>query len=215
MAVPLLMRTGILENNRNYINETAKQIINFNNYLFDKSTKLYKHGWFGSTGKKSKVYWGRANGWIIWAESDALLLLPESNPYFDKIKSIFIEHMTGLLNYQDNDGMWHQVLNDKTSFEETSCTAMFIIGLSRAIREHWMDKKYLPSVKRAWKALQKNISNTGVVKDICRGTGIGSSVEFYKTRKRFDNDPRGIGAVIVAGIEMQKLYNSINLKQNN
>jgi hypothetical protein len=32
-------------------------------------------------------------------------------------------------------------------------------------------------------------------------------VAFYENRERFENDPRGLGAVIQAGIEMEHLLN--------
>ncbi len=39
---------------------------------------------------------------------------------------------------QDDEGMWHQVLNDHESYPETSCTSMFIYAFSRGIRFGWL-----------------------------------------------------------------------------
>jgi len=205
MSVPLLVRAGILYNDKKYFDDAAKQIINFNKYLFDSETGLYKHGWFSRTNEKSKVFWGRANGWVVWATSEALLILPKGHPSYKKIEQIFQQHLEGIVNYQGQSGMWHQVLDDKNSFEETSCTAMFIIGLSRGIVNGWIDRKYNQIVFNAWNALKTKIDSSGVVRDISCGTGIGTTVEFYKTRERFDNDPRGLGAIITAAIEVDKL----------
>ncbi len=205
MSAPLLVRLGVLTNQEKYFNEAAKQIINFNKYLFDPNKKLYKHGWFSTTNKKSKIFWGRANGWIIWAELETLKYISANNPSYTKIKKILKEHLEGILQYQDESGLWHQILNDKSSFEETSCTAMCIAGLSFGIEDGLIDKKYSANVFNAWNGLQKNISGDGIVKDICCGTGIGMNAEFYKSRERFDNDPRGLGAVINAGIAVAGL----------
>jgi len=49
------------------------------------------------------------------------------------------------------------------------------------------------------------IDANGVVHGICRGTEIGFDEQFYLDRKTIDNDPRGLGAVITAGIEIAKL----------
>ena len=212
MAVPLLLRMGKLTGQEIYFDEAVKQIINFNKYLFDESKGLYKHGWFSITNKKSNVFWGRANGWVIWAESEALLYLPKENPNYTNIKNIFVKHLNGLLKYQDEDGMWHQVLDDKSSFEETSCTAMFTLGLCRAIEHGWIEEKFVSNVESAWNALQKRISKNGIVIDICGGTGIGNSVEFYRERKKYKNDPRGLGAVIAAAIEVKRLNDYITGK---
>jgi hypothetical protein len=43
------------------------------------------------------------------------------------------------------------------------------------------------------------------VKDICRGTEMSDDIGFYFKRERFDNDPRGLGAVITACVEMMNL----------
>lgn len=203
MSVPYLLRASKLYNTLDYLNDAARQIINFNKYLFDKEKNLYKHAWFDFANEKSVAFWGRANGWIIWATSDALMNIPGNHKDFNKIKKIFKEHISGLIKHQDQSGMWHQVLDRKDSFEETSCTAMFIIGLARGIKNGWVSKSYEKNLMLAWNALKKNISHDGVVKDITRGTGIGNDLDFYYKRERFDNDPRGLGAVITAAVEME------------
>ena len=53
--------------------------------------------------------------------------------------------------------------------------------------------------------MRKNILEDGTVKDICRGTAMGYDYEFYFNRNRFDNDPRGLGAVLTAAAEIMKL----------
>jgi unsaturated rhamnogalacturonyl hydrolase len=205
MSVPLLLRAAKIFNNQKHFDDAAKQIINFNKYLFDKEKKLYKHGWFTKTKEKSKIFWGRANGWIIWAESEALLHLPNSHPSYKQIEKIFSNHLSGILSCQDKSGMWHQILDDSTSFEETSCTAMFITGLARGITNGTLDKNLSDYVFKAWHSILPKISQEGIVKDICCGTGIGYDNNFYKSRDRLDNDPRGLGAVITAGIEVDRL----------
>lgn len=205
MSVPLLLDAAKLFNQEKYYDDVVKQIINFNKYLFDEDKELYKHGWFSKTKEKSKIFWGRANGWIIWAESEALLHLPRSHFTYKQIEKIFIHHLNGILNYQDKNGMWHQILDDPMSFEETSCTAMFIIGLARGIINGTLDTHLSDPVFKAWQSILSRISQEGIVKDICCGTGISNNDNFYKSRPRLDNDPRGLGAVITACIEVDRL----------
>lgn len=83
---------------------------------------------------------GRANGWIIWATTEALLNIPSDHKSYNQILSIYKNHIDAILNYQNENGMWNQILNDKNTFEETSSTAMFIVGLSRGIRNGWLEK---------------------------------------------------------------------------
>ncbi len=210
MSVPFLTRMAILKKDDRYFNLAAKQIINFHKYLYNQDKKLYSHGWFSSDDKQSGIYWGRANGWILWAESGFLSHLPRKNKYYNKVKKIFVNHIYSILKYQDKDGMWHQVLDDKRSFEETSCTAMFIEAISQGIMLGIINKKLSANVFKAWTALKTKINPDGDVKDISCGTGLGYNKKFYETRKRFDNDPRGLGAVICAAIEVTHLENYLS-----
>ena len=113
--------------------------------------------------------------------------------------------MEAIAGYQETSGMWHQVIDHPETFEETSCTAMFTLGLARGVRMGWLNKKYKAQALKGWAALQDKIGEDGTVIDICRGTGIGDDVEFYETRKRFDHDPRGLGAMLTVGCEVSML----------
>ncbi len=110
MSVPLLVRAGKLYKKNKYFDEAAKQIIGFNKYLFVNESGLYKHGWFSKNNFKSKVFWGRANGWVVWAETEALKYIPQDNKYYPEIESIYKKHIAGIFACQGADGMWHQVL---------------------------------------------------------------------------------------------------------
>lgn len=205
MSVPFLLRMAQLQSNETLCDEVAHQVIRFHSCLSDPVSRLYFHGWYDQRKEHTPVRWGRANGWIIWATSEALLHLPPTHPEYKAILNIYQEHMKALVAFQDKSGMWHQVLDHPETFEETSCTAMFTLGLARGVRLGWLDTSYTEQALRGWKALQDKIRTDGTVTDICRGTGIGDDVEFYENRKRFDHDPRGLGAMLTAGVEISLL----------
>jgi unsaturated rhamnogalacturonyl hydrolase len=207
MSVPLLLRAAKIFNNTSYYDDAVKQIINFHHLLFDKDKNLYKHGWFEKTDQKSIAFWGRANGWIAWSLAETLTYLPKNYNGYNKILNLFQEDVKGLVGVQDKDGMWHQVLDHHESYEETSCTAIFIVAIARGVRNGWIDKSYASNAVKAWQALKKRIEPDGIVHGICRGTGIGNGLTFYFKRPTLDNDPRGLGAVIMAGVEISKLIN--------
>ncbi len=205
MSAPFLLRMGKITGDVAYFDDAARQIIHFNKILFNAEKGLYKHGWFGITGETSAVYWGRANGWIIWATAEALAYLPKGYTEYPAILEIFRTHLAGLAQYQDKNGMWHQVLDHPESYEETSCTAMFVLGMARGIRNGWLDESFREKALRGWQGITQKIETDGTVHGICRGTGIGNDLEFYFKRQTFDHDPRGLGAVITAGMEIDKL----------
>jgi unsaturated rhamnogalacturonyl hydrolase len=203
MTVPFLLRMARITGDSSFYDEVARQVIQFNRYLSDPGTGLWFHGWFNERQEHAPVRWGRANGWIVWATSEALMQLPEEHPDYALILEIFRAHMQALGAYQDPEGMWHQVLDHPETFLETSCTAMFTLGMARGVRLGWLDEGYRAKALAGWKALQAKIGPDGTVKDICRGTGIGENVAFYEQRARFDHDPRGLGAMLTAGCEIR------------
>ncbi len=205
MSVPFMLRMGKISSDSIWYNDVVMQILNFNQYLKDPQTGLYRHGWFDSKKEYAPVAWCRANGWVAWALAEALLYLPADYPGYDKILAIFKENISALKNYQSETGLWHQVLDDNDSYLETSGSAMFTLAMARGIRNNWLGEEYKPYVMKAWTGIDARISNDGIVKGICRGTSIGDSPEFYNSRETFDNDSRGLGAVITAGIEVHLL----------
>lgn len=205
MSVPFLLRYAKLSGNRVYFDDAVRQIKNFHSRLYNMESGICSHGWFDSRSMKSPIAWGRANGWMIWAVSEALLYLPKDHQGYKEVLEIYRQRIKGILRYQNAGGMWHQILDDPSSYEETSCSAMFVLSIARGVTNGWIDTKHRSSAERGWEGIQKRISVDGTVSGICQGTGIGDSKEFYVKRKTPKHDPRGLGAVITAGIEMQKL----------
>ncbi|MGM0473306.1 MAG: glycoside hydrolase family 88/105 protein [Bacteroidota bacterium] len=205
MSSPFLLRMAKITCDESLYDEVARQVVQFNRALEDPETGLYYHGWYDRRKENTPVLWGRANGWVAWATSEVLMHMPENQPRYQEVLEIFRDHMEALAGFQDVSGMWHQVLDHPETWEETSCTAMFTLAMARGVRMGWLKKSYRDRALRGWNALQDKIASDGTVKDICRGTGIGESLEFYATRDRFDHDPRGLGAVITAGCEIYLL----------
>jgi rhamnogalacturonyl hydrolase YesR len=205
MSVPLFLRAAKLTSDSKYNDDAARQILNFNKLLFNSKPGLYYHGWFEVEKKPSVAFWGRANGWVIWATSEALTHLPKTHRDYQKILELFQRHAAGLIGLQSKSGLWHQVLDHPESYEETSCTAMFALAMARGVRNGWLDQKYREAALKGWDGVKSKIDDDGTVHGICRGTEIGGDLEFYFKRQTFDHDPRGLGAVITAGVEISKL----------
>lgn len=205
MGVPFLLQMGQITRDSKYFDDAGKQVLNFRKYLLNPTTGLYKHAWFNNKQEQSAAYWGRANGWIAWANVELLAKLPKNHPAYKQVLRNFRKDMKALVGYQGKNGFWYQVLDRPDSYEETSCTALFTIALARGVREGWLSAAYRKNALAGWEAVKTKIDENGIVRGICQGTDIGYDQEFYMKRKTIDNDPRGMGAVITAGIEMSKL----------
>jgi rhamnogalacturonyl hydrolase YesR len=173
--------------------------------VFDRNASLYHHAAY-STRPSNIPYWSRANGWGIFATSIVLQNLPKTHPSYKLILSTFQAHAKKLAELQDASGFWHQVLDDKTSYLETSGTAIFTMAMARGINEGWLSKKqYEKHVNQGWKALASQISEKGDVYNICIGTMSSEDANYYKNRPLVKSDSHGLIGVFWAAMEVQKM----------
>lgn len=202
MSIVFLARMGKLSGDKKYFDDAARQVINFTKYLYDPKTELYYHGWYSDLKENNVAHWGRCNGWIMLAQTDLLEFLPEDHPMRDTLISILQQQVIGVSRYQHASGLWHQLLDKTDSYLETSCSAMFVYSIVRAVNNGWLDNRYLSVAKRGWEGLKTKIQPDGRVQDICVGTGMSDDLVFYYNRPTKLNDIHGLGAVLMAGLEM-------------
>lgn len=212
MSVPFLSLLGKATGDMDCFDDAVKQVLQFRQYLLDEPTGLYKHGWFSARREKAVAYWGRANGWIVWATAELLNVLPKQHKDYPKVLMAFRQHVAALVKCQQPDGLWHQLLNQPDSYAETSCTAMFTLAIARGVRNGWLPQAYKKYALLGWQGIANQIEAGGLVHGICRGTEIGFNEQFYLDRKQLDNDPRGLGAVITAAIEVAQLDGQLKIK---
>lgn len=122
---------------------------------------------------------------------------------------MFRELSSGYVALQGENGMWHQVLDDHESYEESSCTSMFAYAFAIGVQQGWYDDEapYIASVRKAWDALKKRaIDEHGNVYGVCRGSGFAHHSYYYKYElmPRL-NDTHGIGIIMLAGIEAGRM----------
>lgn len=205
MSVPFLGRMGMLTGDKTYFDEAAKQIILFNQYLFDEKVGLMWHCYYDDLKVNGGTFWGRCNGWMMMATADLLRLLPHGHPQRAQIISLLNRQIRNFAQYQSPSGMWHQILNKEDSYPETSSTAMFTYAVALAINNGWLDKRYKTIALEGWKGIASQITKEGAVTNICMGTGIGDDIKFYYDRPAPYNDIHGLGAILLAGSEVYKL----------
>ena len=85
-----------------------------------------------------------------------------------------------LANYQDESGLWHTLLDDDTSYLESSATAGFAYGILKAVHKRYLGKEYEEVAYKAIEGLLGEIDETGEVQHVSIGTGMGDSLQFYK-----------------------------------
>jgi unsaturated rhamnogalacturonyl hydrolase len=210
MSVPFLARMGNLTGDNKYFDYALKQVFNFTKYLWNPDKELYYHCYYSELQRNGVAHWGRCNGWVMMAKVHLMNFLPEDHPQREDLRKNLEQQILGIAKYQNEDGLWHQLLDKTDSYPESSCSAMFVYSIARAVNEGWIDKRYASIALRGWAGLKENkITHDGQLKDICVGTGIEDNLVFYYNRPARTNENHGLGAVIDAGVEILRLRKSI------
>lgn len=112
-----------------------------------------------ATSYHSGAFWGRANAWYMLALVDVLEVMPSSNANYSTLKGYLQSLAESIASYQNEDGTWYQVLDQKDNalngnYEESSCSALFTAAYLKAIRLKLLDSnKYEAMAKKAYVAL--------------------------------------------------------------
>lgn len=209
MAGILLIRAGTKLQRPELLEDAVQQTLNFHDYLFNTENQLYHHAYFTWYKTQSCCHWGRGLGWMMLIYAELLDVLPANHPKRPQLIQNFQAISAGLLSVQGKDGRWHQILDDPTTYYETSATAMFIRAFADGVRNDWFPKStqqaYRKAAKSAWKALQKQVNEQGEVEGIVRGTPIFKTTTEYANWGPRSNDPRGLGALIWAAMAIDKI----------
>lgn len=217
MSTPFLVRYYKLTGDHQWLDDAARQFLLYKKYLYLSDMNLMSHVYDFKCHMANRIPWGRGNGWVLFSLSELLEMMPEDHRDRGELLAFFRDFSEGLLARQGKNGLWHQVLTDEASFEETSCTSMFIYAFARGVRFGWLDKPrlYADAVRKAWSGLIDHVfEGNGSVHGVCCGSKYSYSPDYYKFElKAVTNDPHGIGIVLLAGIEADQMIQMLSAIQ--
>ncbi|WP_416307259.1 glycoside hydrolase family 88/105 protein [Neptunicella sp. SCSIO 80796] len=185
MVNALQMQAYRVTQNQQYLQRAALQTVAYLEKL-QQDNGLFFHG------EKAPFFWGRGNGWVAAGLAELLTELPADNPYYPQIVSGYRKMMDALINYQADDGMWRQLVNNKQAWKETSATAMFgyaiLVGVEKGILT---EPEYTRAYQRAWLGLMHYLNDNGQLTDVCVGTGQSDDMQYYLQRPTTVGDYHG------------------------
>ena len=169
--------------------------------------------WADQTTGMSPHAWGRAEGWYLMALVDVLELYDCA-----ALKTILRDIATKLLRLQDRQtGTWQQVLDctgREGNYQEMTCTAMFAYAFLKGVRLGVLDKRFRHYGEKALEGIRQNfmsVDKKGLVSlhNCCAVAGLSAdrdgSYEYYLREPRIDNDPKGIGPLLMALKEYERV----------
>ena len=194
----------------------------------DPKTGLLYHGWDASKKQRwanpatgdSSQFWARGMGWYTMALVDTIPNFPSEDPGRQKLIDQLRQLAPAVVRVQDpQSGLWWEVLDkggEKGNYLEASASCMFVYALVRGVRLGYLPRSYLKDARRGYAGILSHFVQTAADGDVSlsgtvKGAGLGGrpyrdgTYAYYIEEKTVINDPKGIGAFLLASSEMEAL----------
>ena len=233
MAQPFYLTYETRFNNMENYDDIISQFKNVRKIMFDEDKKLYYHGydssksifWADPNTGLSKSFWLRSIGWFTVALADcAEIINKEKVDEYNTFKDLLKEIVDSLLTYQDpKTKMFYQVVdkgNYTGNYVETSGSAMIAYSILKGVRLGILDESYYKIGLEIFDGICENelkeVDGELNLDGICLVAGLGpetnlkrdGSYEYYISESVVSNDAKGIGAFVMAYIEILRSQNS-------
>ncbi len=206
--------------------DIARQFVLMELHSRDAKTGLLYHAWDESrkqrwsnpTTGRSLHFWGRAMGWYAMALVDTLDHFPRNHPQRNELVAILKRLAVAVQKYQEpKSGLWWEVLDQgsrKGNYLEASVSCMFVYALAKGVRKGYLAPPYLRVAQKGYQGIvkrfirtepggQMNLEGTVSVGGLGGNPYRDGSYEYYLSEKIVTNDPKGVGAFLMAANEME------------
>ncbi len=231
MAEPFYAEYAMLSHHPQDFSDITHQFVLMEEHARDAKTGLLYHGWDESKQQRwanpvtgdSSQFWARGMGWYMMALVDTLGFYPQNDPGRAQLLAILEREAAAVARYQDPaTGLWYQVVNKPTAkgnYLESSAACMFVYALAKGVRRGYLPENYLANAERGYRGILTHFVKTGPdgdvsLTDTVKSAGLGGnpyrdgSYAYYVGEKRATNDPKGVGAFLLASVEMENAQNA-------
>ena len=207
--------------------DVAKQLLLMARHARDPRTGLYYHGWDESRTESwadpktglSPAFWGRAMGWYAMALVDVLDFMPPSHKDRAALVRTFQDVARAVRDVQDPvTGLWYDVLDQPNrvgNYHEASASSMFVYALAKGARRGYLPADYRDVASRGFDGIVRDLVTVdaqGLVSlnRVVAVSGLGGkqkrsgTFEYYISEPVVSNDPKGVGAFILAAEELSR-----------
>ena len=228
MCQPFYMEYETRFNNKKNYDDIFEQFFNVEKNMRDPKTGLYYHAydssrqmfWCDTVTGLSQNFWLRALGWFSMALLDTLDKAdPSVGEPYEKMKQIFVDLMDAMLKYQDESGMWYQVVNlgsMERNYLETSGSSILAYALLKGVRLGFLPESYRSFGEKAFhgiceKYLSEDENGELHLDGICLVAGLGGKTmrsgtfDYYMSEPVVKDDAKGVGPFLLAYTEMKRL----------
>ena len=193
--------------------DTVRQFLAVESNL-KAETGLYHHGWDESHAERwadpvtgcSPCVWSRAMGWWVMALAD-VCEVAEGFDGREDIARLLTGSLDALRRVRKPDGLWYQVADqgDRAgNYEEVSASLMIAYALMKATRLGVTGPDAASEGLAALRLICDRFVTPSALEGICGVAGLGNmpyrdgSYAYYLSEKITPNDPKGVGALMMA-----------------
>lgn len=227
MQAPFYAEYAMLSHEDSAYDDIARQFLLAEKNTMDASTGLLYHAydesrqmkWAAAVGGHSPHCWARALGWYCTALVDVLDYFPVTHPKRAELLSLLTRLATAIQRQQDPvSGLWKDVLAYKgpdasRNYFESSASSQFVYFFAKSVRLGYLPVSFRTVSQKGYRGLQ-----THFVKEVNGGlqfngtvkvSGLGGnpyrdgSFTYYMSEPVIANDPKGLGAFLLAVNEME------------
>lgn len=127
---------------------------------------LYSAIWSEDSGSLRRPdHWGGASGWVVAGIARALRLVP-SLPREDLAAHVR-EVLDACLAHRRSDGLFHDVLDDPSSFVETNAAQMFAYAAMVGAADGWLPSSYADIGRDLAATTSAKVNEQGLVTGAC------------------------------------------------
>ena len=204
MLVLFLARYGLMTGEEAYVQESVRQFIVHIKYLTDIRTGLLRHGFnFDGMDDYGSIPWGRGNAWFTAGLVDYLEFAPLEGGVRLALTEALKRQASALIEYQDEEGMWRTLIDEKDSYQESSATAGFAYGLMKACRLGLIEgERFAEAGLAACGAILKRIGPDGILASVSAGTCLCADRAAYRAIRR-SAQPYGQSMALLLLIEAE------------
>jgi rhamnogalacturonyl hydrolase YesR len=162
MAPPFLALAGEAE-------DALAQLRGLRARLYLPDRRLYAHRFSEARGAFVRAAaWGVGNGWVAAGMARVRAFLPASmQAGKDELAAWVRELLDACLALQRPDGLFHDVVDDPTTFVETNLAQMLAWTIYRGVAAGWLDRALIRSAEGMRAAVVRKVDRDGFVRDVC------------------------------------------------
>lgn len=209
-VVPLLVRHGQLMGASRELDVAADQVVRFMRVLQDPVAGLITHAFSERDGEvvrqpplAAQAFWLRGQAWVLASGVEVWAALYEEHPLRAELAERLQRLARALVAQQAASGLFHTLVTQPDSYEETAGSALVVYALERGVTAQLLGGAAHQAALRGMRGLLSIVAHDGE-RSVVTGTSLGTNPwpEIYRYVPTASDVSYGVGAWLMAACQL-------------